>query len=55
MKPSSKSMFVSLLLLAFYLPISAQTTKDSVPEKYIFTKVIDLPATAVKDQSASGT
>jgi bleomycin hydrolase len=55
MKSSSKSVFVSLLLLAFYLQINAQTTKDSLPEKYIFTKVIDLPATAVKDQSATGT
>jgi bleomycin hydrolase len=29
--------------------------KDSVPEKFIFKNVIDLPSTSVKDQSASGT
>jgi bleomycin hydrolase len=35
--------------------VSAQTTKDSLPEKFILTKVIDLPATSVKDQASSGT
>jgi len=55
MKPVMKLMFVSLLTLTFSFQINAQTSKDSVPEKFIFTKIIDLPATSVKDQSASGT
>lgn len=33
----------------------AQAVSDSVPEKFIFTKGIELPASPVKDQSASGT
>ena len=55
MTPSIKSMFVSLLILTTSFQINAQTTKDSVPEKFIFTKVIDLPATPIKDQASTGT
>lgn len=44
-----------LLLVALSFSINAQTVKDTLPEKYVFTKVIDLPATPVKDQSATGT
>lgn len=55
MKTAMKLMFVSLLTLTFFFQINAQTSKDSVPERFIFTKRIDLPATSVKDQSASGT
>jgi len=50
-----KPAFSSLLVLAFSLQLLAQTPKDSLPEKFIFTTRIDLPATSVKDQSASGT
>lgn len=55
MKLSIKSAFAILVLLALSFQLSAQAPKDSLPEKYIFTKVIDLPATPVKDQSATGT
>lgn len=44
-----------LLLFALSFQLTAQSVKDSLPEKYVFTKAIDLPATSVKDQSASGT
>lgn len=50
-----KPLFSGLLLLVLSFQISAQSAKDSIPEKFVFTKVIDLPATSVKDQSASGT
>ena len=50
-----KHLLPGICVLAFSFQLSAQTPKDSLPEKYIFTKVIDLPATSVKDQSASGT
>ena len=50
-----KLIFPGLLLLVFSFQVKAQTAKDSLPEKFIFTKIIDLPATSVKDQSASGT
>jgi bleomycin hydrolase len=52
---SIKPVFSSILVLTFSLQLSAQAPKDSLPEKFVFTKVIDLPATPVKDQSASGT
>jgi bleomycin hydrolase len=55
MKLSIKSIFASLLLLAVSFQISAQVPKDTMPEKYVFTKVISLPVTSVKDQSATGT
>ena len=48
-------VFASILVLAFSFQLKAQSQKDSLPGKFIFTKVIDLPATSVKDQSASGT
>lgn len=47
--------FLLILVLATSLQVSAQSKTDSLPEKYIFTKVIDLPATPVKDQASSGT
>lgn len=50
-----KQAFSGLLLLFLSFQLSAQSVKDSLPENFIFTKVIDLPATPVKDQSASGT
>ncbi len=50
-----KKVFPGLLLLASASQIHSQTSNDSVPEKFIYTKGIDLPATSVKDQSASGT
>ena len=55
MNPFLKIAGVSLAALITSITIHAQTAKDSVPEKYVFTKAIDLPATSVKDQSASGT
>lgn len=48
-------IFSSLSLFLFSLQLKAQSQKDSLPENFVFTKVIDLPATSVKDQSASGT
>lgn len=50
-----KLLLPGLLVLIFSFHVRAQTEKDSLPEKFIFTKGIDLPATPVKDQSASGT
>jgi len=50
-----KPAFTSFLLFTISFQLTAQSVKDSLPEKYVFTKVIDLPATSVKDQSASGT
>ncbi len=50
-----KPTFSGLIVFVLSFQLSAQTAKDSVPEKFIFTKIIDLPATSVKDQSASGT
>ncbi len=50
-----KAAISALLMLTMSFQLSAQTAKDSIPEKYVFTKVIDLPATTVKDQFASGT
>lgn len=55
MKSQIKQLFVSLIVLAAAFQLHAQTPKDSLPEKFVFTKVITLPATSVKDQSASGT
>lgn len=43
-----------LCATALSLSLSAQN-KDSVPEKFVFMKGIELPSTPVKDQSASGT
>lgn len=51
----NKPAFSGFLLLVVSFQLSAQSVKDSIPEKFIFSKVIDLPATSVKDQSASGT
>ena len=51
--PKAAISIVLMLMLSFQL--SAQNAEDSIPEKYVFTKVIDLPATPVKDQFASGT
>ena len=50
-----KPAFTSFLIFTISFQLTAQSVKDSLPEKYVFTKVIDLPATSVKDQSASGT
>jgi bleomycin hydrolase len=50
-----KQTFPGLLLLVFSFQLNAQSTKDTITEKFVFTKVIDLPATPVKDQAASGT
>jgi len=50
-----KASFAVAIIFAVSLQLNAQTDKDSIPEKYVFTKVIDLPATPVKDQFASGT
>lgn len=50
-----KLVFPGIILLAFSYQLNAQSKKDSLPEKFVFTKVIDLPATYIKDQSASGT
>ncbi len=50
--------FIPLLALALVICTANHSyaqTKDSITEKYIFTKVIDLPASPVKDQYASGT
>jgi bleomycin hydrolase len=55
MKHSIKLTFLSLIALCSAFQLDAQTQKDSLPEKFTFTKVIDLPVTSVKDQSASGT
>jgi len=51
MKPSLSS----LILLTLSFQLNAQSLKDTLPDKYVFAKVIDLPATSVKDQSATGT
>jgi bleomycin hydrolase len=50
-----KLALFSLLVFPFSARVVAQSEKDSIPEKFVFTSVIDLPATPVKDQSASGT
>jgi len=55
MMPLKKIITVSILVLAISSQPAAQTHKDSIPEKFVFTKVIDLPATSVKDQASSGT
>ena len=55
MNSFSKTVITILLMLSVSSQLSAQYAKDSIPEKYVFTKVIDLPATPVKDQFASGT
>ena len=47
------SFLVFLLLINLNLP--AQITDTTKSGKYIFTRVKELPATSVKDQSASGT
>lgn len=55
MKMSVKQVVFCLISIAISIHLNAQDTKDTLPEKYVFTKIIDLPATSVKDQSASGT
>ena len=50
-----KPAFTSILVLTFGFQIYAQNAKDTLTEKYVFTKVIDLPATSVKDQASTGT
>jgi bleomycin hydrolase len=52
---SVKIAIISLFILTGTTTLNAQSGKDSIPEKYVFTKVIDLPASPVKDQFASGT
>jgi len=53
MNALTQSLF-GIILLNCSTQIYSQNI-DSVPEKYVFTKAIDLPATMVKDQFASGT
>jgi len=55
MSTITNRILVFLALITVSGHILAQTTKDTLPEKYIFTKGFDLPATPVKDQFASGT
>lgn len=55
MKMSVKQVVFCLISITISIHLNAQDTKDTLPEKYVFTKIIDLPATSVKDQSASGT
>jgi len=55
MKSSIKMAFVSLLTLIITIHSNAQTIKDSIPGKFIFTKDIELAATPVKNQYRSGT
>jgi bleomycin hydrolase len=50
-----KAAFPFFLVLSVSVQLNGQTKTDSIPEKYVFNKVIDLPATPVKDQFASGT
>jgi len=50
-----KPLFNILVAIIAALNLNAQPANDSVHEKFVFTKVFDLPATPVKDQSASGT
>jgi bleomycin hydrolase len=53
-----KQIVLSLLLAIFLLPVNAQkknTPAPKVDEGYIFTPVIDLKATSVKNQSSTGT
>jgi len=47
--------FASVILSTLSCTTFAQVASDSVPEKFIFTKGIELPVSPVKDQSASGT
>ena len=44
-----------MLALAASVKVNAQSTQDTTTEKFNFTKAIELPATPVKDQFASGT
>ncbi len=53
MKLPQKLVTAGLLLLSIQL--NAQSPKDSIPEKFVFTTIIDLPATSVKDQASTGT
>jgi bleomycin hydrolase len=55
MKHCIKPLLALLFIPAFSVGLNAQNTKDSLPEKFAFTPSISLPATCVKDQSASGT
>ncbi|MEI6060880.1 MAG: C1 family peptidase [Bacteroidota bacterium] len=55
MKLPIQTIAASLIVMVSGFHSNAQTVKDSLPEKFVFSKGIDLPATAVKDQSASGT
>ena len=48
------SAFAAVTLL-FPVQSARSQTSDSLSEKYVFTKKVELPATFVKDQSASGT
>lgn len=50
-----KLAFASLGFLLIAFQINAQSLNDSIPEKFIFTKDIDLKATPVKNQYRSGT
>lgn len=55
MKMILKLAFASLGFLLIAFQINAQSLNDSIPEKFIFTKDIDLKATPVKNQYRSGT
>jgi len=50
-----KAAFAFFILFSLFSQLGAQNTEVGDSEKYIFTKAIDLPATSVKDQFASGT
>jgi bleomycin hydrolase len=54
MKPYTKLSLVSLIILTNF-QLNAQTLKDSISDKFIFTKDIELATTPVKNQFRSGT
>lgn len=55
LKTAFRISLINMVLLIAIAGSSAQTIKDSLPEKYIFTKDIELAATPVKNQYRSGT
>jgi bleomycin hydrolase len=55
MKHFAKSVYTLLAACILSYPIKAQNQSDSVNEKFVFTKKIELPATSVKDQASTGT
>ncbi len=55
MKNFLRTVLPILMIILISLKLISQTAKDTLPEKFKFTKGIELPATSVKDQSNSGT